>query len=240
VIKLGVRSEKQASAIYSDMDLTLQEYNAVTGEATYSRNGVSALDMRNQLERANTSLAYGWHDGRICGELTKVDIDQRNNRATAVVKIADSNTANMVASGCLSALSLPPQPDRSPYLTDVQMPPAACFRYVKSPTEPVLVKSFKPAASSILRKERQQALQKLVPGMRPLDSLAQWQQGRRLRELQDQARMAPRVNKNAIVIYGSEAAADKAARIAKTLVETARDAVHEQRQNKNASLLGKV
>jgi hypothetical protein len=237
VIKLGVRSEKQASAIYSDMDLTLQEYNAVTGEATYSLNGVSALDMRNQLDRVNTPLAYGWHDGRVCGQLTKVDIDQRNNRATAVVKIADADTARMVSTGCLSALSLPPQPDRSPYLTDVQMPPSACFRYVKSPSEPVLTKSFKPSPTSILRKERQQALQKLVPVARPLDSLAQWRQGRVLRELQDQAHMAPRVNKNAIIIHGSEAAADRAARIAKTLVDTARDAAHERRQNANKALI---
>jgi len=165
------------------MDLVLEQYNAADHTATYASNRAASIDFKPQFTPAGTSVNFSGPDGKTVGSLLKLDLDQRANRATAVVRLDDAETANLTAAGCLSSLALPERRADAPYLCDIPQSPGTTFKYVKSPNELPLQKSFAPVG--IMNKRRQQALTEVYKARSSSsDSLQSWRQGRLLRELQ--------------------------------------------------------
>ena len=216
------------------MDLILERYNAPDHTAIYSRVGSTLISPHT--DRAGSPLAFGFSDGRVVGELLKLDIDQQHNRVQAICRVDETETQRMIAEGVLSALSLPPRPDENPHLTDMPQPPTSTFKYYAGPREASLQKRFIPGG---LNKRRQEALTEVY---RQRNSgpqhIQNWQSGRLLRSLGQPARKAQGPNRNAAIIFGSPLAADVATSRTDELLRTsAQQATAERRQNKNSIVI---
>jgi hypothetical protein len=216
------------------MDLILERYNAPDHTAIYSRTGSTAISPHG--DRAGSPLAFGYGDGRVVGELLKLDIDQQHNRIQAICRVDEPVTRNMVLDGTLSALCLPVRYDETPYLTDIPQPITATFKYYAGPREVALQKRFVPSG---LNKRRQEALTEVYRQRTSSpENLQNWQSGRLLRSLGQPARKAQGPNRNAAIIFGSSLAADAAiSRTDELLRASSKAAVDERRQNRNAIVI---
>jgi len=217
------------------MNLLLQQYSAVDHTAVYERNGACAIEVNPHARRVGTPLVFGDTDGRPVGEILKVNIDERNNRAQVICRIDEPEAQIMVAEGCVSSLALPPRTDLSPYLTDIQQPPNTTFKYQKDPREMVLQKRFVPEG---LNKRRQAALTEVYKARTSSpENIQNWRSGHDLRAMQRPVRK-DRQNPNLAVIFGSPMAADVAmSRTDELLRTSAQQATTERRQNRNSKIV---
>jgi hypothetical protein len=181
-------------------------------------------------------VSFGFADGRVVGELVKIDIDRMNNRVQAICRIDEPEAQRMVAEGCMSALSIPAKLDENPHLVDVPMPPTATFKFYSGPREVSLQKRFIPGG---LNKRRQAAMQEIYSFRNSSpSSLYKWEAG--YQERRAPVQKTSRVNPNAKVVYGSEFEANKAQSAVDLMLRTAaRDATEErqQRLNRNAAVI---
>jgi hypothetical protein len=219
------------------MDLILERYNAPDHTVIYSRTGSTLISPHT--DRMGSPISFGFADGRVVGELVKLDIDQMNNRVQAICRIDEPEAQRMVAEGCMSALSIPARLDENPHLVDMPQPPTSTFKYYAGPREVALQKRFIPGG---LNKRRQAAMREIYSFRNSSpSSLHKWQAG--YQERRAPVQKTSRQNPNATLIYGSGLEADKAqSAVDLTLRTTARDATEERqkRLNRNAAVIDRT